>query len=90
MDHGDHGIYPLHTCSVPLLFPHTDKSPDTRRKAVRLLVSQLIQEPQLEAAIVAFSKEALRQLSVLGAESDPAVWTQEEAARCEGGYMGGA
>ena len=61
-----------------------DKSPDTRSKAVRLVCNQLIQEPQLEAAIVAFAQAALRQLQIKGGQQQQGEeegWTQEEAAR---------
>ena len=51
---------------------------------MRLVCNQLIQEPQLEAAIVAFAQAALRQLQIKGGQQQQGEeegWTQEEAAR---------
>ena len=48
------------------------------------MCNQLIQEPQLEAAIVAFAQAALRQLQIKGGQQQQGEeegWTQEEAAR---------
>lgn len=59
--------------------------------AVRLVCNQLIQEPALEAAIVAFAEEALRQMAVQGREASSGAqagaggspaWSQQEALRC--------